>query len=308
MGIVWEKQGKIFCQDGSGVFKSHATRPIPLKINEQVLRIFFASRDAEDMPLPTFVDVDIDNPLKVLSVNSDLMIDFGQPGLFDDSGITLGSIVDINEELFAYYSGWKRRRFKVTIEASIGVFRFDDSRSKFTRVYEGPILAQDKEHPFLVAAPFVIHDGIFKMWYCSGTGWEKVNETPEMMYRINYAESDDGFNWKVKRAPAVDYQYYGEVLSSPWVVKGTQRWYMWYSTRGIKSKQYSVGYAESDDGVVWERLDEQAGIHASPAGWDSEMVCYPSFYPYKDRIYMFYSGNGVGRGGIGYAVADNFLS
>jgi hypothetical protein len=55
-------------------------------------------------------------------------------------------------------------------------------------------------------------------------------------------------------------------------------------------------------------MDEQASISASSAGWDSEMVCYPSFYPYKDRIYMFYSGNGVGRGGIGYAVADNFLS
>ena len=74
------------------------------------------------------------------------------------------------------------------------------------------------------------------------------------------------------------------------------------------AKSYTIGFARSNDGITWERRDDQAGISRSENGWDSEMICYPAFYPHREKIYMFYSGNGVGRGGIGYAVADNFLS
>ena len=73
-------------------------------------------------------------------------------------------------------------------------------------------------------------------------------------------------------------------------------------------KNYSIGFTKSTDGIVWTRRDENAGISKSQSGWEPEMVCYPAFYPYRDRLYMFYSGNNVGRGGIGYAVADNFIS
>ena len=305
--IKWDKKGKIFEQTGNGIFKSHATRPVPVKLNERVLRIFFTSRDDDDMPLPTFIDVNIENPSELLSVNKKKMIDFGQPGAFDDSGVTIGSIIYDHGKVMAYYSGWKRRRFKVTIEMSIGLLEFDEQLSTLTKVYEGPILAQDKEHPFLVCAPFAIHDGVYKMWYCSGTGWEQVGEKPEMMYRINYAESEDGIDWKVKSSPAVDYAYHGEVLSSPWVIKGEKDWHMWYSVRGITKKKYVAGYAASPDGVHWTRFDDKAGLEVSDNGWDSEMACYPAFFTHKDFTYMFYSGNNVGKGGLGYAVSKNIF-
>lgn len=307
MEIHWEKKGKIFKQSGNGIFQTHATRPVPLKLNDKVLRVFFASRNADDMPLPTFIDVDIDNPANVLNVNKTSLIDFGDSGTFDDSGVTIGSIIYHNGEHFAYYSGWKRRRYKVTIETSIGLLKFDKTLSTLTKVYNGPILAQDRNHPFLVNSPFIIHEDIYKMWYCSGTGWEQVNEKPEMMYRINYAESKDGIDWVVKNDNAVDYAYHGEVLSSPWVIKGKKRWHMWYSTRGIIKKEFIIGYAESLNGIQWTRLDNQAGIERSEDGWDSEMICYPAFFAHKNIIYMFYSGNDVGNGGLGYAVSDNFL-
>jgi hypothetical protein len=31
-------------------------------------------------------------------------------------------------------------------------------------------------------------------------------------------------------------------------------------------------------------------------------LCYPSLLAYKDRTYMFYNGNDMGRDGFGYAV------
>ena len=210
-----------------------------------------------------------------------------------------------------YYTGWKRRRV-VSFELSIGIILWDKESDTFSRLFQGPVIAQDKNHPLLVAGPFVMVEGDrFKMWYCSGTDWKFPDGNPEPIYTVFYAESDDGINWAPHNQPVIDYKFDGEVVSAPWVLKVKNKYLMWYSTRGHETKlakSYTIGFAESNDGITWERLDEQAGISRSESGWDSEMICYPAFYPYQDKIYMFYSGNGVGRGGVGYAVADNFLS
>jgi hypothetical protein len=310
MKISWEKKGLIYVPDGDGFFKTHAARTIPYQIDEEVLRIFFSSRDSDDRMLPTYIDVDIKNPSRILHINEAPLLDLGRLGTFDDSGVTLGCILIHEGEIFAYYTGWKRRRVNVTFELSIGLCRMNRSHMNFERVFEGPILAQDKNHPFLTAGPFVIYDQEkFKMWYCSGTEWSVVSGTPEPIYRVHYAESEDGIDWVPFNDPAIDYKFTGEVISAPWVLKVGPRYHMWYSYRGSATKEaknYVIGYAESADGVKWKRMDDQAGIERSTSGWDSEMICYPSFFPYGDMIYMFYSGNHVGKGGMGYAVSENF--
>ncbi len=311
MVITWQKKGLIYCPDGSGFFKTHATRPIPYLLDNGNLRIFFSSRSDEDMPYPTFIDVDISNPQKVLKINNEPLLQLGRVGTFDDSGITPVSILRHDGEDRMYYVGWKRRRYGVSIEATIGLAMIEAGGEKLRRVYEGPILGQDINHPLMTAAPFVIFDdGKYKMWYCSGTEWRNANNNPEPIYTVFYAESEDGVYWMPHKNPVIEYDYDGEIISAPWVIKIRGQYHMWYSKRGYETKaakNFSIGYAVSDDGLVWQRLDAQAGIRTSESGWDSEMICYPSFYPHKNKVYMLYSGNGVGRGGIGYAVADNFL-
>ncbi|MEP5069850.1 MAG: hypothetical protein ABJQ96_04225, partial [Crocinitomicaceae bacterium] len=61
------------------------------------------------------------------------------------------------------------------------------------------------------------------------------------------------------------------------------------------------GYAESLDGIEWERKDREVGIDVSEAGWDSEMVCFPSVIKVKDKTFMFYNGNNNGKTGFGVA-------
>jgi hypothetical protein len=307
--IKWSKRGRIFVPSGNGFFKTHAARPIPHRLNNEVLRIFFSSRDDDDRMLPTFVDVDIRNPSNILYVSKEPMVNLGEPGAFDDSGVTLGSILDHNSNVYLYYTGWKRRR-TVSFELSIGLLHWDKKTNAFRRVFSGPILGQDKNHPFLVAGPFVAKEnGSYKMWYCSGTGWKFPSNNPEPIYTVFYAESGDGIDWKPHREPIIPYKYDGEVISAPWVLKVKGKYCMWYSTRGHATKDaknYAIGYAESVDGLSWKRLDDLAGISHSVEGWDSEMICYPAIFRHEDKVYMFYSGNGVGRGGLGYAIADNF--
>jgi hypothetical protein len=310
MEINWEKRGLIYCPDGSGFFKTHATRPVPYRLDEGTLRLFYSSRDSDDRMLPTYIDVEVGDPSKILNVPDRPLVALGEPGAFDDSGATLAAVVDDGDRALVYYTGWKRRRV-VSFELSVGLLVWDRKGDTFERLFRGPTMPQDRHNPLLVAGPFVVREGgRWRAWYCSGTGWRFPGGNPEPLYTVFYAESADGIDWEPPRGPVIPYKFDGEVVSAPWVERVGERYLMWYSTRGHETreaKSYTVGFAESADGITWERRDERAGINRSEEGWDSEMVCYPSLYPYGDRVYMFYSGNGVGRGGIGYAVAENFL-
>lgn len=61
-------------------------------------------------------------------------------------------------------------------------------------------------------------------------------------------------------------------------------------------------FAESTNGLDWQRKDEEAGIDVSENGWDSEMIEYPFIFDHKGTRYMLYNGNSYGKTGFGLAV------
>src|SRR5437870_4962195 len=120
MNIVWRKIGRIYVPSGEGFFKTHTTRAVPYRRANGTLRLFFASRGADDMPYLAFIDVDADDPARVLAVCPEPMIALGRTGTFDDSGFTPACVVRQADCDWLYYSGFKRRRWGVTIEMAIG--------------------------------------------------------------------------------------------------------------------------------------------------------------------------------------------
>src|SRR5258708_3960118 len=90
-------------------------------------------------------------------------------------------------------------------------------------------------------------------------------------------------------------------LSKPFVLKEKGVYKMWYSHRG---KNYRLGYAESADGLQWQRMDERVGIDVSVSGWDSEMIEYACLFDVNGERYMLYNGNGYGKTGFGLAVLE----
>src|SRR3546814_2738331 len=74
---------------------------------------------------------------------------------------------------------------------------------------------------------------------------------------------------------------------------------MWFAHKG---EAYRLGYAESDDGIRWQRDDSFAGVAPSASGWDSQMVEYAAVARHGDRYFMFYNGDNYGAGGIGLQV------
>jgi len=310
---TWSKVDQIYSREFGDFFKSHAMRVIPFELPDGNIRLYFSSRCKNDMMHPTFIDVDHKDPQKILTINEAPLLTIGKPGLFDDSGITLGSIEKVEGQYLAYYTGWKRRRYNISFELSIGVAKFNKDFSKLEKISEGPIISQSINNPYLVGGPFVkrLKDGTLNMWYCSGTEWKQAPHGPEPIYTIFKATSKDGLFWDTSNMePQIKYNYPGEVISAPWIVQTTKGFLMYYCFRGSKNKEvknYKIGVATSSDGENWQRFDEAVGIKTSHEGWDSKMICYPAIYQRDDKTIMFYSGNGVGKGGFGYAVASKLI-
>ena len=168
-------------------------------------------------------------------------------------------------------------------------------------------LNRDEIDPYSTFAPFVLKDkGIWRMWYVSLIKWEEKNNELKHYYHIKYAESLDGINWKKEGKICIDFKNTLEyAIARPCVIKRGNTYKMLYSYRaGEKNLTYRIGYAESMDGINWERMDEKMNLSISESGWDSEMVCYPYVFEYNDKLYMLYNGNGYGKTGIGLAVLE----
>jgi hypothetical protein len=127
-----------------------------------------------------------------------------------------------------------------------------------------------------------------------------VNGVSQHWYHIKYAESDDGINWVRKGIICIDFKSQDEyAISRPCVLKDGELYKMWYSYRGTS---YRIGYAESEDGIHWTRMDEPVGIDVSESGWDSEMIEYPHVFDHHgDGICCIMEMN-MGGQGFGLAV------
>jgi hypothetical protein len=225
----------------------------------------------------------------------------GDLGTFDDSGVTTGCIVEDGDAINLYYSGWTRGE-TVPFYFYIGCARSTDGGRTFARVFPAPVLERNDVDPYLTASPWIlVENGLWRMWYVSGTGWDVHDGTPRHRYHIKYAESRDGITWIREGQVCIDYRDDNEyVIARPTVVRDGTRYRMWYCRRG---DAYRLGYAESADGVGWQRRDDEAGLAPSTTGWESEMICYPAVYDRNGRRYLLYNGNDYGATGIGYAVA-----
>jgi len=117
-----------------------------------------------------------------------------------------------------------------------------------------------------------------------------------------YQESKDHFSFKENGILCIEPNAErGEYrIGRPRVYKIDNKYIMFYTYGTIKG-DYLIGYAESYDGIKWIRKDYYIGIGLSSTGWDSKHICYPSLIFNKDRVYMFYNGNEMGKTGFGYA-------
>jgi len=306
----WEKKGLIYVPDGEVDWsKTHAQIPTPLQLNEKILRIYFGTRDAYCRTQISHVDLDIKNPLNIIERAKKPDIAIGFPGLHDDCGAMPFCVFKDKHQFKFYYTGWHIPT-TVSYDLSIALATSDDLLN-FNKYSKGPLISKNIYEAYWAAAPYVMYDGKYKMWYISCYDWVRVNNTLEPVYNIKYAESIDSINWNLTHNVAIKPKSNNEALGRPWVIKENGLYKMWYSYRGSKNyrnrngEHYKIGYAESTNGIDWTRKDASIGLDVSESGWDSEMIEYASIFQFKDTKYMFYNGNGFGKSGFGLAVSKD---
>jgi hypothetical protein len=306
----WKKRGRIFVAEGQYPWMmSHAQVPLVDELSADVLRIYFGTRDRMNRTLTTYVEVEADDPTKILYVHERPVLDLGELGTFDDSGVMPSWMVTRDGVKWLYYIGWNVGT-TVPYRNSIGIAVSHDGGKTFARLYKGPILDRTNTEPHFCATPCVLKEGDrWRMWYLSCVRWEMYKGLAEPYYHIKYAESKDGVTWDKRGAVAIDFKTPDEGgIVRPCVIRNGRVYQMWYSYRDgkdfrtHKEHSYRIGYAESQDGITWTRQDERAGIEVSTSGWDSEMLAYPYVHRRGNGdLYLFYNGNGFGRSGFGFA-------
>ena len=143
-------------------------------------------------------------------------------------------------------------------------------------------------------------DGVYKMWF----SWADAR-------LIAYAQSDDGLKWEYPSVvlPALTGSTWeGHEVCRPCVVFKDGRYHMWYTgkmypTEFSAASSY-IGYATSEDGLVWERRPEP--VLTPQEAWEGRGVTYSHVLWDEDEqlFKMWYSAGEIREAdAIGYATS-----
>jgi predicted GH43/DUF377 family glycosyl hydrolase len=302
--MMWQKMGMIYNPSGKhGWDNNTVITPTPVIYNGDTIRIYAGFRDDLGRSRIGYIDVDIKNPSRIIKVSDHPVLDLGNPGMFDDNGLILGDVICTDDEVRMYYVGFQLvNNVKFLAYSGLAVSR--DQGENFERVQQTPIMDRSPNALFIRAIHTVIQENdIYRIWYSVGNGWESINGRLYPQYDIRYTESKDGINFDDDLGISCVTNASNEYrIGRPRVRKLDDGRFEMRFTSDTYQKEYRSGIAYSDDGVNWIRSDEKPDLNISAEGWDSEMVCYPVILKTNYGTYMFYSGNGMGASGVGYAV------
>lgn len=305
MKMQWKKLGLIYDGKGKHGWDLHsALTPTPL-VFEDKIRVYAGFRDRSGVSRIGYVDLDKDNPQKIIKISEEPLLDIGKPGTFDDNGLILGDVIRVNNKHFMYYVGFQLVE-KVKFLAFTGLAISDDGGENFTKTSDVPVLDRKKNELYFNAIHTAIYqDGIFKFWLGAGSGWQLIRGKPFPSYNVKYIESEDGINFSNQTIDCINFSRKEEYrIGRPRVYFRNNKYFMIF-TWGDTDAKYQMGYAFSEDGINWTRDDSILNFKPSVSGWDSRSASYGSLIEIDDKTYMVYNGNEMGKDGFGLAVLKN---
>ncbi len=301
--MKWRKLGRVFKPSGDPSWmRTHCAVAFADALGGSRQRIYFTTRNEENRSHIGTFDLDVNDPSKVTNISQEPILAPGPLGSFDDSGAMMSWLVNDGDRKLLYFQGWNLG-VTVPFYNSIGI-AIANGTGSFEKISRAPSLGRDEVDPFFCGNPCVLKDdAVWRMWYLSCDRWvHDDNAQPKHYYHLKYAESADGLTWKKSGYASIDFKCDEEyAIARPCVIKDGALYKMWYCYRGDR---YRIGYAESEDGVAFERKDELAGIDRSEDGWDSDMIEYPHVFDCEGERYMLYNGNDYGKSGVGLAVLE----
>ncbi|MDC1153787.1 hypothetical protein OAT05_00710 [Candidatus Pelagibacter sp.] len=296
---VWLEKGIIFKNLNLNWSKTHAMLPTPLKLNSDIYRIFFGTRNKKNQSSIGFIDYNL-RTFKVINKSTSPILEKGGLGTFDDNGVLPSSLIKYKKKIYLFYIGWKPG--STTRYSLIAGLSFSkDLKSKFKKYQESPILYCNKNEPYsILTAPSVYKENkFFYMWYVSCNKW--INKDLPT-YDIKFAKSKNLVDWIQTGKVCIKLKKNERAVARPFVIKERKIFKMWYSYEKFNSG-YQIGYAESKNGINWKRLDHKIRFKGNVL-LNNQMRAYSVIIQHKKNKYMFYNGNDYGKFGIHLAKLE----
>ena len=214
----WLKKGMFFRPSGKGDALTHGFVPTAELIDQDLLRIYFSTRDKNLVSRIRYIDVNPKN-MEIIYTSPEPILNTGEFSCFDEDGVVPSSIINIGDEKYLYYFGWQKT-FSNGYMLLCGLAISRDNGKTFKRFSKTPLLERSDREPFQRSTVSVLRDNnIFRMWYSSGVSWTEFNGKPCPKYLIRYAESTDGIKWNHTDKICIDFLDDDEFgIARPWVI------------------------------------------------------------------------------------------
>lgn len=282
----WIKQGALNFEAVDGASFD------PYVLIEDGIKLYYSNRKANTIDLiESFDGISWSKPISVLK---------GEKTEKWDATINRASVLLHYGQYKMWYTG------QLNGKSCIG-YAVSTDGLHFIKKVENPVLIPEMEYEKnSVMNPCVLWNEkqqLFQMWYAAGDTYEPDN--------ICYATSFDGMVW----TKALEY--------NP-VLKKSENSYDSFKVGGCdvhivdeKYVMYYIGYqnidvarickAESNDGLVWKRADDNPILSPSPKAWDCDAVYKPCVACYKGRSYMWYNGRKKNIEKLGVAIKEDVM-
>jgi predicted GH43/DUF377 family glycosyl hydrolase len=235
---------------------------------------------------------DPDNPI----------IDIGPPGSWEETVVYVPCVLIVNDTFHMWYDGAQGNTERIGHATSM-------DGSEWTKDPANPVMdvgppgSWEDTQVFPMAGSVIFEDNTYKMWYggCEGTN----------LWQVGYATSPDGTLWTKDDAnnPVILPGASGE-WDDAWVIPGSviksdDTYQIWFSGC-TDDNRWRIGYATSDDGINWEKFDDNPVLDFGPTGsWDFLQAWNASvlFDENEEYYKMWYSGGYFVGGYLGYAMS-----
>lgn len=227
-------------------------------------------------------------------------------------------VIQVDEKLwYMYFCAWGRNKGDGKIPNTTGLAISEDSGLTWRYWSDKPVIQLDRPYDkYGTGTVFVLREGNeFRMYYTSFEDYYKKPDGVQAGHGdnifklgIGYAISSDGIKWEKPfdhfiiepRGFGMEpYEYY---VAKPWIIKEDSIYRMWVCTFG---PAYRIRNLISEDGINWSWVpdspkgDTEIGMKGA---FDDYQRSYACVIKHKDEYRLWYTGNGYGDTGIGYAT------